>query len=153
MEGALRSSAAAIEELRSSLEEESLSPIVVDGSIARFTVQGEDGTAYSFTATFEGSAPPCPAHLACTSGNARGLAKANGKLATRSTLTRAVAAAGRCVAVDLDWVVEAEEGEGGRDGWAGGRALWCLLQTLLLSTSRLGSSMGRMHSAARARLA
>ena len=108
MEAQLRASAALINELCSSLEDESLSSVTVSGPAAIFTVQADDGTAYSFAATFTGASLPCPASLACTSGSVRGLAKANGKLAGRSSLTRAVAAAGRCVAVDLDWVAEAE---------------------------------------------
>lgn len=61
-----------------------------------------------FTASFSGPSLPCPAALACT-GPARGLAKANGRLASGATLGRAVAAAGRCAGVDLDWVMECED--------------------------------------------
>ena len=105
----LAASAAAINELCSSLEDESLSTVTVSGLAASFTVQADDGTAYSFVATFTGASLPCPASLACTRGSVRGLAKANGKLGAKSSLAKAVAAAGRCVAVDLDWVAEAEE--------------------------------------------
>lgn len=108
----LKASADAVEELRSSLEEESLSPIEIEGPAARFTVRSEDGTAYPFVAVFLGSSLPCGASLSC-SRTVKGLIKANGKLGAHSTLTRAVAAAGRCVGVDLDWVAEAEaEGNG-----------------------------------------
>lgn len=103
----LKASADAVEELRSSLEEESLSPIEIEGPAARFTVRSEDGTAYPFVAVFLGSSLPCGASLSC-SRTVKGLIKANGKLGAHSTLTRAVAAAGRCVGVDLDWVAEAE---------------------------------------------
>ncbi len=111
LQDVLSASADAVEELRSSLEEESLSRIEVEGGVARFTVRSEDGTAYLFSATFLGSLLPCGASLAC-SRTVQGLDKANGKLGVSSTLTRAVAAAGRCVGVDLDWVAEAEA-EGG----------------------------------------
>lgn len=106
-EAALSRAAAAINELRDSLEEESVSPIVVSGSEARFSVRGEQGSL-DFTATFSGASLPCPAVLACK-GQARGLAKANARLAGGATLGRAVAAAGRCVAADLDWVTECED--------------------------------------------
>jgi hypothetical protein len=112
MEHQLAASAAAINELCSSLEDESLSSLTVSGSAASFTVRADDGTAFGFVATFTGASLPCPASLACTSGSVRGLAKANGKLCAKSTLAKAVAAAGRCVAVDLDWVAEAEEAAG-----------------------------------------
>ncbi|KAL4444357.1 hypothetical protein ABPG75_012094 [Micractinium tetrahymenae] len=110
----LEASASAVNELRDSLEEESLSTIEVEGAVARFTVRAEDGTAYPFSATFLGSSLPCAASLSC-SRTVRGLDKANGKLGAHSTLTRAVAAAGRCVAVDLDWVAEAEADGSGSD--------------------------------------
>ena len=109
MDHQLAASAAAINELCSSLEDESLSSVTVSGSAASFNVRGDDGMAYTFVATFAGASLPCPASLACTSGSVRGLAKANGKLGAKSSLAKAVAAAGRCVAVDLDWVAEAEE--------------------------------------------
>lgn len=108
MEAALKASAAAVNELRDSLEEESLSPVEVEGSQARFTVTADDGSSYTFTASFTGPAMPSAASLACSSGSVRGLAKANSKLAATSSLSRAIAAAGRCVSVDLDWVTEAE---------------------------------------------
>ena len=114
MEALLEAQAAAINELRESLEDESLSAVTVEGPTARFTVNSEDGSAHTFAATFQGDALPGPASLACTSGTVRGLAKANGKLTAHSTLAKAVAAAGRCVAVDLDWVCEAEEAGGRR---------------------------------------
>lgn len=98
-------SASAINELRESLEEEGVSEIKVAGPVASFTVTTEDGTAYPFTATFKEHGA---ASLACPSRAPRGLAKANGKLAAKSSLAKAVAAAGRCVAVDLEWVFEAE---------------------------------------------
>ncbi|PSC72558.1 baculoviral IAP repeat-containing 6-like isoform X2 isoform A [Micractinium conductrix] len=108
LEAGLRSSAAAIGELVDSLGEESLSAVTVEGSAARFTVSGEDGEQWAFAALFAGSSLPCAATLTCAGDGVRGLAKANSKLAARTTLARAVAAAGRCVAVDLDWVCEAE---------------------------------------------
>jgi hypothetical protein len=103
LEAALSSAAEAINELRDSLEEDTLSPVSVSGSVATFTVTAE-GKAYDFSATFSGES----ATLTCST-SVRGLAKANGKLAAHASLARALAAAGRCVAVDLDWVHEAEE--------------------------------------------
>ncbi|EFN57878.1 hypothetical protein CHLNCDRAFT_141888 [Chlorella variabilis] len=111
-EEGLIASASAINELRESLEEEGVSEIKVAGPVASFTVTTEDGTAYPFTATFKEHGA---ASLACPSRAPRGLAKANGKLAAKSSLAKAVAAAGRCVAVDLEWVFEAEGDGGGSD--------------------------------------
>lgn len=108
----LAASAAAINELCSSLEDESLSAVTVSGLAASFTVTADDGTAHRFVATFTGASLPCPASLACSSPSVRGLAKANSRLGAKSSLAKAVAAAGRCVAVDLDWVAEAEEAAG-----------------------------------------
>lgn len=107
MQASLEAAAAAINELRESLEETSLSPIAITecGTAARFDVRSEDGaTSYAFTATFADNGS---ATLACRNG-ARGLAKANAKLGT-ATLPKAVVAAGRCVAVDVSWVKEALE--------------------------------------------
>lgn len=103
LEAALSSAADAINELRDSLEEDTLSRVSVSGSAATFTVTAE-AKAYDFSAAFSGDT----ATLTCSS-SVRGLAKANGKLAAKASLARAVAAAGRCVAVDLDWVQEAEK--------------------------------------------
>jgi hypothetical protein len=89
-----------------SLDEGSLTDIRVKGDSVAFTVKSEDGTAHDFTANFQSL--PGRATLECTSSSIRGLAKANGKLAASATLPKAIAAAGRCVAVDLDWVCEVE---------------------------------------------
>lgn len=110
MEAALKSSAAAIQELCESLEEEALGPISVQGRTASFSVQAEDGGTHAFAATFQGDALPCPVVLACTSGSPPpGLARANKRLAQGCrSLACAVAAAGRTVGADLDWTTEAE---------------------------------------------
>ena len=102
--------AAAINELRSSLEDDTVSEVTVEGCTARFTVQAADGSQYAFTASFGDRGTT----LRCTSGSVKGLAKANSKLAACSSLQRAVAAAGRTVAadLDLDWVLETSENAG-----------------------------------------
>ena len=117
--------AAAINELRDSLEDDTVSEVTVEGATALFTVQTADGSRYAFTASFGDRGTT----LRCTSGTVRGLAKANSKLAACGTLQRAVAAAGRCVAADLDWVCETLEEAGGCYAidklsllvWGGGR--------------------------------
>lgn len=110
IEGDLQAAAAAINELRESLEEDSITPITVSGSTAAFKVQ--DNSSLSFTATFSGASLPCPCVLAVTGGGSakRGLVKANARLAGGATLGQAVAAAGLFAAVDLDWVTECEDG-------------------------------------------
>ncbi len=123
LEAALRASAEAINELRESLDEQCLSEITVEGTeggaLARFAVRPEEGGETSFTATFIGSSMPAPCVLAVAGGAAaRGLARANGRLAGGASLAKAVAGAGRAVGMDLDWAAEAE-GDGKSQGWAG----------------------------------
>lgn len=120
LEAALQAQAEAINELRESLDEQCLSEITVEGAeggaLARFSVRAEDGGETRFTATFSGSSLPAPCVLAVAGGAAaRGLARANGRLAAGAGLAKAVAGAGRAVGVDLDWTAEAE-GDGETQG-------------------------------------
>lgn len=122
LEAALRASAEAINELRESLDEQCLSEIAVEGSVARFWVRAEDGSETRFTATFSGSSLPAPCVLEVAGGAAaRGLARANTRLAGGASLAKAVTGAGRAVGVDLDWTAEAEgDGEfSGLGRWTG----------------------------------
>lgn len=123
LEAALRASAEAINELRESLDEQCLSEIAVEGSVARFWVRAEDGSETRFAATFSGSSLPAPCVLEVAGGAAaRGLARANTRLAGGASLAKAVTGAGRAVGVDLDWTAEAE-GDGEFWGWGGGQGL------------------------------
>lgn len=122
LEAALRASADAINELRESLEEESLTTIAVEategGALAHFAVRGEDGSVTAYTATFSGSSLPAPCVLVAAGRAApRGLGRANSRLAGGASLAKVVAAAGRAAGLDLDWTAEAE-GDGERQGWA-----------------------------------
>lgn len=103
---------AAINELRDSLDEESLSELVHRGDKVTFCIVGSTIGKCQFSLTIDGSAP---AQLACTNKEVPGLEALNAKLAGGCSLGRTLALLGRRVDVDLDWAEEATGGSSSDD--------------------------------------
>jgi hypothetical protein len=102
---------AAINELRNSLDEESLSAVVLSGDQVAFSVLASQIGTCKFSLAVGG---PSPAHLVCDK-EVPGLDVLNSKLAAGCSLGRMLALLGRRVDVDLDWVEEATGGSGSDD--------------------------------------
>jgi baculoviral IAP repeat-containing protein 6 len=134
----LAAEVAAINELRESLEEDSISALELQGDrrVAFSVAAPAPAGRAAFSLSVSEAYPAGPGLLACSTAPATPLEALNARLAARCPLGRAVAALGRQLGVDLEWVEEAareagaasasdvEMGSGGEGGAGGSDGGW-----------------------------
>jgi hypothetical protein len=116
MGGGLAAHIAAINELKDSLDELSLSPLARDGDTCTFSVTAPAPLGRcDFSLTVGGEYPAGAGLLVCTNAEVPGLEQLNERLAGRCSLGRALALLGQRLHVDLSWAEEAAGGSGSED--------------------------------------